>query len=86
MCSAECFGNYHRKCQHYVKLYESGVKTDCGSSRCALSKAHSHTARNCPCPRTYDEDRKVLNLIQDYCDACKQRAWAAIESQSGRLY
>ncbi|KAL6306054.1 hypothetical protein BKA93DRAFT_730182, partial [Sparassis latifolia] len=80
------FGNFHRKCQHYVKLYESGNKTDCGSPTCGLSSSHKHTARNCPCPKVRQEDRKVLNLIQDRCDACKTAAWASIELESGRVW
>ncbi|KAI0821165.1 hypothetical protein BC629DRAFT_431745 [Irpex lacteus] len=52
MCTSECFGNYHRKCNHYVKLYDSGVIKDCQSPNCALSKAHQHAqrpSRACTC-------------------------------------
>ncbi|OCH93460.1 hypothetical protein OBBRIDRAFT_304031 [Obba rivulosa] len=86
MCKAECFGNFHRKCQHYVKLYESGKRTDCGSPFCGVSSAHRHTARNCGCPKAHGEDRRVLNLIQDRCDACKQEAWATLERDSSRVW
>ncbi|KAH9949243.1 hypothetical protein B0H21DRAFT_144703 [Amylocystis lapponica] len=86
MCQKECCGNFHRKCQHFVKLYETGNKKDCGSENCGLSAAHRHTARNCPCPRVYGEDRRILSLIQDRCEACQTAAWAAVEHHSGRIY
>ena len=84
--------------QHFVILYYSGEKWDCGSPNCGLSSQHAHkNARNCPCPRvrggegvvadacwlttqllqTYRERRKVLNLIQEPCDNCKEAALAA---------
>ncbi|RPD75167.1 hypothetical protein L226DRAFT_534742 [Lentinus tigrinus ALCF2SS1-7] len=64
--------------QHFVILYYSGEKWDCGSPNCGVSSAHAHkTARNCPCPKSYRERRKVLNLIQEPCDACKEAALAA---------
>ncbi|KAK7691297.1 hypothetical protein QCA50_004691 [Cerrena zonata] len=80
MCGIECFGNYHRKCQHYVKLYESGFINDCGSKRCGVSTCHGHAATDkmCQCPKLYVEDRKVLNLIQDRCEDCKKAAWASL--------
>ncbi|EPT02432.1 hypothetical protein FOMPIDRAFT_1087248, partial [Fomitopsis schrenkii] len=56
---------------HYVKQYESGVKKDCGSPTCGLSKAHKHTARQCGCPKVYQEEQRIMNLIRYYCDACK---------------
>ncbi|KAI0077192.1 hypothetical protein K474DRAFT_1111337 [Panus rudis PR-1116 ss-1] len=78
MCEIECFGNYHRKCQHYIKLYESGIIRDCGSSHCGVSTSHNHKVRNCGCPKYYAEERRVLNLIQDRCDDCKKAAWASL--------
>ncbi|TFK87964.1 hypothetical protein K466DRAFT_489883, partial [Polyporus arcularius HHB13444] len=68
---------------HFVILYYSGEKWDCGSPNCGLSSAHAHKgaySNNCPCPKTrqtYRERRKVLNLIQEPCDACKEAALAA---------
>ena len=39
-------------CQHFVILYYSGEKWDCGSPNCGVSSAHAHkNARNCPCPK-----------------------------------
>lgn len=29
-------------------------------------------------PQEYQEQRRVLNLIQDRCDACKMAAWASL--------
>ncbi|PCH35737.1 hypothetical protein WOLCODRAFT_28100 [Wolfiporia cocos MD-104 SS10] len=88
MCTAECVGNQHRygSCNHFVKLYETGSKTDCGSPNCGLSKAHKHTARNCGCPKVYEEQQRVLNIIRDSCEDCKRAAWATIELESGRTY
>ncbi|KAI0925973.1 hypothetical protein AcV5_008556 [Taiwanofungus camphoratus] len=78
MCSQECFGNQHRGCGHYVVLYYSGERTDCRRPDCGLSSAHMHkTARNCLCPKVYNDQRRVLNLIQEACDACKEAAFAA---------
>ncbi|KAM5538551.1 hypothetical protein V8D89_007884 [Ganoderma adspersum] len=78
MCWEECCGNQHRGCPHFVILYYSGEKWDCGSPNCGLSSQHAHkNARNCPCPKTYRERRKVLNLIQEPCDNCKEAALAA---------
>ncbi|KAL4245076.1 hypothetical protein ABKN59_010074 [Abortiporus biennis] len=81
MCELECFGNYHRKCSHYVKLYESGSKRDCGSPWCALSKMHMHKqpTRKCTCAKEYGEERRVVSLIHDRCETCKQAAWASLE-------
>ncbi|KAI0688448.1 hypothetical protein BC835DRAFT_1254117, partial [Cytidiella melzeri] len=78
------WGNYHRKCNHYVKQYESGIIIDCQSSDCALSKAHRHSqrlSRGCSCPKTYEENRRVLNLIQDWCDSCRRAAWATLDRE-----
>jgi len=91
MCEAECFGNYHRKCQHYVKLYESGVVKDCNNQYCGLSQAHCHTAgtytaRKCSCPKTFTENRRVVNLIQDWCDACRDAAWASLDPENKRQW
>ncbi|OSX61688.1 hypothetical protein POSPLADRAFT_1144760, partial [Postia placenta MAD-698-R-SB12] len=71
---------------HYVKLHETGVKVDCGSSQCALSKAHRHTARNCGCPRTYQEIQRIQNLYRTRCPACESAAWKIVERESGRQY
>jgi len=71
MCRAECFGNQHRGCGHYVRLYYSGETKDCGSPDCGLSPNHRHkTAKNCGCKKEYDDNRRVLNLIQAPCDDC----------------
>ncbi|KAI0333310.1 hypothetical protein GY45DRAFT_1344213 [Cubamyces sp. BRFM 1775] len=90
MCEIECFGNYHRKCEHYVKMYESGNKTDCGSPSCALSQAHKHRPgpgqRTCTCVRIPRECRRVLSLIHDRCDACTRAAWATLERESSRVW
>ncbi|KAI0827667.1 hypothetical protein BC628DRAFT_1338220 [Trametes gibbosa] len=100
MCEIECFGNYHRKCQHrrdftltragqhYVKMYESGNKTDCGSPSCALSKAHKHRPgqRTCTCAKVPHECRRVLSLIHARCDECTRAAWATLERESGRVW
>ncbi|KAH9902795.1 hypothetical protein C8Q73DRAFT_21826 [Cubamyces lactineus] len=78
MCWEESCGNQHRGCPHFVVLYYSGEKWDCGSPTCGLSAAHAHSnSRSCSCPRTYHERRRVLNLIQEPCDACKEAALAA---------
>ena len=38
--------------QHYVRLYWTGNRTDCGSPDCLHSMAHRHkTARTCKCNR-----------------------------------
>ncbi|KAH9925950.1 uncharacterized protein BXZ73DRAFT_91047 [Epithele typhae] len=90
MCELECFGNYHRGCEHYVKLYESGKKTDCGSPACALSAAHKHRPgqRSCAgtCITVPREGRRVLSLIHERCDSCTRAAWATLERESGRVY
>ncbi|KIP08639.1 hypothetical protein PHLGIDRAFT_364632 [Phlebiopsis gigantea 11061_1 CR5-6] len=90
MCQAECFGNYHRRCNHYVKQYESGIVKDCNSPHCALSKAHCHTTeyakRRCTCNKTYTEDRRVLNMIQDWCDDCRAAAWASLDPDNSRQW
>ena len=39
--------------QHYVVVYYTGIKMDCGQSNCGLSSAHTHTARNCGCPKVF---------------------------------
>ncbi|KAI0316558.1 hypothetical protein OF83DRAFT_237236 [Amylostereum chailletii] len=73
MCREECFGNQYRGCGHYVRLYYTGNKTDCGSSTCALSTAHMHkTAKSCYCSRVSYDDRRVINLFQEPCDDCKE--------------
>ncbi|EIW57321.1 uncharacterized protein TRAVEDRAFT_169007 [Trametes versicolor FP-101664 SS1] len=78
MCFEECCGNQHRGCPHFVTLYYSGEKFDCLSPACALSSAHAHPGnRNCGCNRAFRDRRKVLNLIQEPCDACKEAALAA---------
>ncbi|KAH9833514.1 uncharacterized protein C8Q71DRAFT_187073 [Rhodofomes roseus] len=88
MCTTECWGNQHRygRCNHYVKQYETGIKKDCGSPTCGLSKAHKHTARQCNCPKVYQEEQRILNLIRYYCDACQSQGWKSIERESGRQY
>ncbi|KAI0264392.1 hypothetical protein BC834DRAFT_826572 [Gloeopeniophorella convolvens] len=46
------FGNQYRGCGHYVRLYSTGNRTDCGSPDCFHSGAHKHkTARSCFCSR-----------------------------------
>ncbi|KAI0343469.1 hypothetical protein BDW22DRAFT_1328424, partial [Trametopsis cervina] len=79
------FGNYHRRCNHYVKQYESGVVVDCKSPNCALSEAHRHrgSTRPCACNTVYSENRRVINLIQDWCDACRRAAWATLDREGG---
>ncbi|KAI0087114.1 hypothetical protein BDY19DRAFT_300969 [Irpex rosettiformis] len=80
------FGNYHRKCNHYVKLYDSGVVKDCLSPNCALSKAHRHAQRpmkSCTCQKEYEENRRVVNLIQDWCEPCRRAAWATLDREDG---
>ncbi|KZT07642.1 uncharacterized protein LAESUDRAFT_650796 [Laetiporus sulphureus 93-53] len=72
------FGNQHRGCGHYVVMYYSGVSFDCRQPTCGLSSAHMHkTTKVCPCTKTYDDRRRVLNLIQEPCDACKEAAFHA---------
>ncbi|KAI0280801.1 hypothetical protein BGY98DRAFT_293462 [Russula aff. rugulosa BPL654] len=76
MCREECYGNQYRGCGHYVRLYSTGNRTDCGSPDCGYSVAHRHkTARTCKCNRTIHEDRRVLNLIQEPCDSCKEASY-----------
>lgn len=90
MCQAECVGDYHRKCNHYVKHYETGVITDCGSPNCGLSAAHAHTTpfqlRHCQCPKTYQENRRVQNLIQEMCDACNAAGWAQLDRENAHRW
>lgn len=31
----------------------------------------------------YSENRRVLNLIQDWCDPCRQAAWATLDREGG---
>jgi len=73
MCTQECFGNQHRGCGHYVVTYYSGETWDCESPTCKLSKNHMHkTAKNCFCNTKWTDRRRVQNLIQEPCDACKE--------------
>ncbi|KAI0064746.1 hypothetical protein BV25DRAFT_183299 [Artomyces pyxidatus] len=59
--------------QHYVKLYSTGVRTDCGLPNCVHSANHMHkTARTCYCSQVIYDDRKVINLFQEPCDDCKE--------------
>jgi len=37
---------------------------------CALSSAHSHTARNCPCPKLAYEERRIQNIFRKICPEC----------------
>ncbi|KAA1467351.1 hypothetical protein DENSPDRAFT_769486, partial [Dentipellis sp. KUC8613] len=70
------FGNQYRGCGHYVKLYSTGIRTDCMSPTCALSVAHMHkTARTCFCSRVMYDDKRVSNLLQEPCDACKEAGY-----------
>ncbi|OBZ69844.1 hypothetical protein A0H81_10087 [Grifola frondosa] len=46
MCQKECLGNYHRKCEHFVKLYETGNIIDCGSPT-ALSAPRTDIPKEC---------------------------------------
>ncbi|KAI0688396.1 hypothetical protein BC835DRAFT_1284714 [Cytidiella melzeri] len=70
--------NRHRGCGHNVLLYYTGEVYDCNYEHCALSKAHVHkTARNCSCPTTYRDYIKVVNIIQEACDGCREAAMAA---------
>ncbi|PCH42270.1 hypothetical protein WOLCODRAFT_72134, partial [Wolfiporia cocos MD-104 SS10] len=72
------FGNQHRGCGHFVVMYYSGNRSDCKRPTCGLSSAHMHkTAKNCLCTKTYGDYRRVLNLIQEPCDTCKEAAFAA---------
>ncbi|KAI0767937.1 hypothetical protein BC629DRAFT_1292670 [Irpex lacteus] len=71
--------NRHRGCGHNVLLYYSGEVYDCNQEYCGLSKAHIHkTARNCSCPKTYKDYIKVVNIIQEACDGCKEAAFAEL--------
>ncbi|KAI0049785.1 hypothetical protein FA95DRAFT_1537523 [Auriscalpium vulgare] len=73
MCLEECFGNQYRGCGHYVRLYSTGVRTDCGSLTCVHSATHMHkTARQCTCSRAIYDNRRVINLFQEQCDDCKE--------------
>ncbi|KAI0753459.1 hypothetical protein C8Q80DRAFT_514399 [Daedaleopsis nitida] len=81
-------GRSRARPQHYVKLYESGNKTDCGSPGCALSAAHKHRPgqRTCTCSKMPRECRRVLSLIHERCDNCTRAAWATFERESGRVW
>ncbi|KAI0346131.1 hypothetical protein BDW22DRAFT_1352132 [Trametopsis cervina] len=78
MCQQECKVNRHRGCGHNVLLYYSGEVYDCRSETCALSKSHIHkNTQNCGCPSKYTDYIKVVNLLQEACDACREAAMAA---------
>lgn len=50
--------------QHYVRLYWTGNRTDCGSPDCFNSAAHRHkTARTCRCNRV----RRPLSFPPSWC-------------------
>ncbi|KAI0069582.1 hypothetical protein K474DRAFT_1610255, partial [Panus rudis PR-1116 ss-1] len=71
-------GNQHRGCGHFVILYYSGNKVDCGQPNCALSPSHMHkNGERCGCNREYTDHMRVLNLIQEPCDLCRENAFAA---------
>jgi hypothetical protein len=55
--------------QHYVRLYSTGNKTDCGSPDCFYSSAHKHkTARTCYCSRVRDVPFFLKFLNSHICD------------------
>ncbi|KAJ3483360.1 hypothetical protein NLI96_g6366 [Meripilus lineatus] len=62
MCKMECFGNFHRKCQ--------GAQTPSAKLQIELVLMNAS--------QVYEEDRRVQNLIQDRCDACKRAAWRSL--------
>ncbi|KAF9496771.1 hypothetical protein BDN71DRAFT_1388705 [Pleurotus eryngii] len=83
MCTAELIGDYYRGCQHFVGLYYTGERTDCNSPKCGVSAAHRHTAPNCPCPKQDQDERKVRNMFQVSCDACRAAAFERLSSGRG---
>ena len=36
--------------------------------------------------QVYTEDRRVLNMIQDWCDACRAAAWASLDPDNSRQW
>ncbi|RDB25906.1 hypothetical protein Hypma_006494, partial [Hypsizygus marmoreus] len=60
---------------HFVKAYYSGEKTDCGSSTCVHSVAHTHKAPNCRCSRATTDNRRIMSMFHHPCDACKTAAF-----------
>ena len=55
------FGRWEK--QHYVRLYWTGNRTDCGSPDCLHSMAHRHkTAKTCKCSRVCQHELLVLPI------------------------
>ncbi|TDL25499.1 hypothetical protein BD410DRAFT_813289 [Rickenella mellea] len=72
MCTYECKGDYYRGCQHYVRRYYTGNRTDCLEEDCKTSSAHKHkTARDCGCPQVKEDDQKIVNMFQCKCESCE---------------
>jgi len=75
MCQYECFGDYYRGCQHYVKRYYSGEKKDCGSLECLNSESHKHhRSEICRCADNKIDEQRVANMFQFKCDPCLELA------------
>ena len=36
--------------------------------------------------QNYTENRRVVNLIQDWCDACREAAWASLDPNNERRW
>ena len=36
--------------------------------------------------QTYTENRRVLNMIQDWCDECRAAAWASLDPDNSRQW
>ncbi|GLB40184.1 hypothetical protein LshimejAT787_0800550 [Lyophyllum shimeji] len=75
MCSQEVYGDYYRGCGHFVKAYYSGEIQDCASQYCYNSSQHVHKAPNCPCPRAFNDNRRIQSMFHHICDACKTAAF-----------
>ncbi|PPQ67532.1 hypothetical protein CVT25_006073, partial [Psilocybe cyanescens] len=82
------YGDWYRGCSHFVKSYYSGNRTDCKSQYCALSSAHVHTARICPCPKVKfnhlrcetsmeaNDDRRIVSMFHKPCEDCRAAEFA----------
>ncbi|KZT25078.1 hypothetical protein NEOLEDRAFT_1066180, partial [Neolentinus lepideus HHB14362 ss-1] len=63
--------DYYSGCQHWVNIYYTGDKTDCGSETCKTSQSHKHkTARDCGCPTLKRDNQKRQNMFRTKCPTC----------------
>ncbi|TEB34644.1 hypothetical protein FA13DRAFT_1729299 [Coprinellus micaceus] len=76
MCRYEVFGDWYRGCSHFVMAYYSGIREDCESPNCKNSSAHTHRAPNCPCIAYEEDNRRIVNMFHQPCEACRTAEFA----------